>query len=371
MKAKRYYSLDQYNLGQRTVILALLLGIILGAFLGFLRNQSRSRSLQGQEQLASEVVVARQALSRVNARLSMLKDAFIDSHDNKEDAYALLEAMERRLEGGGGGEIAGLIGSDSRVSKAAGVVNSQPISTVGVSEMLSRVVGDSSLANLPVVNDDSPLSKKLKEVAINNEILVAVSNKNLAAPGFMLDMWIKSCQASGVKNYMVICLDDETERFVRSQNAPAYNMKDVIPTNHGTHNHAVSALKFRILERCLKLGYSVLMSDVDILVFEDPFKHLVRDSDIESMSDGFNEQTAYGYNDVFDDPSMGWSRYAHTMRIFVFNSGLFYVKATQGGLRAMVATAEWLETKGGWDQAVFNEVSPRRSHFGHLLATSR
>ena len=106
----------------------------------------------------------------------------------------------------------------------------------------------------------------------------------------------------------------------------------------------------------MNLGYSVLMSDVDILVLENPFDHLYRDSDVESMSDGYDAQTAYGYNDVFDDPKMGWSRYAHTMRIFVFNSGLFFVKASPGGLRAMVGTAEWLETKGGWDQAVFNEV---------------
>ena len=48
---------------------------------------------------------------------------------------------------------------------------------------------------LPVVDDSSDLAAKLREVSINNEILVAVSNKNLAAPGFMLDMWIRSVQA--------------------------------------------------------------------------------------------------------------------------------------------------------------------------------
>ena len=35
---------------------------------------------------------------------------------------------------------------------------------------------------------------------------------------------------------------------------------------------------------------------------------------------------ADGYNDVADDESMGWARYAHSMRIFVLNSGLFYLK---------------------------------------------
>ena len=41
---------------------------------------------------------------------------------------------------------------------------------------------------MPVVDDSSDLAAKLREVSINNEILVAVSNKNLAAPGFMLDI---------------------------------------------------------------------------------------------------------------------------------------------------------------------------------------
>ena len=43
---------------------------------------------------------------------------------------------------------------------------------------------------------------------------------------------------------------------------------------------------------------------------QDPFQHLYRDSDVEGMSDGFDERTAYGFIDGFDDPSMGWARYA-------------------------------------------------------------
>lgn len=39
-----------------------------------------------------------------------------------------------------------------------------------------------------------------------------------------------------------------------------------------------------------------------------------------------NPNTADGYNDVADDASMGWARYAHSMRVFVLNSGLFYIR---------------------------------------------
>lgn len=116
---------------------------------------------------------------------------------------------------------------------------------------------------------------------------------------------------------------------------------------------------------------------MDIVTLQNPFDHLHRDSDVEGMSDGWDNGTACeqprgasgrrcacqrtslqalrlelcalvvtrllcpappvpslrlalrptdGYNDVADDASMGWARYAHSMRIFVFNSGLFYLR---------------------------------------------
>lgn len=59
-------------------------------------------------------------------------------------------------------------------------------------------------------------------------------------------------------------------------------------------NHAVSGLKFRILRPMLHLGYSVLLSDVDIITLQNPFEFLARDCDVEGMSDGWDNATAYG-----------------------------------------------------------------------------
>jgi Nucleotide-diphospho-sugar transferase len=80
-----------------------------------------------------------------------------------------------------------------------------------------------------------------------------------------------------------------------------------------------AGLKFQILQEFLLLGYAVLLSDVDILTVQNPFHFLVRDADIEGMSDGWDAGKAYGYNDVFDSPEMGWSRYSHSMRVSVIN----------------------------------------------------
>ena len=59
-------------------------------------------------------------------------------------------------------------------------------------------------------------------------------------------------------------------------------------------NHAVSSLKFRVLRHFLRLGYAVFLSDVDIVTLQNPFPFLMRDSDVEGMSDGFDNGTAYG-----------------------------------------------------------------------------
>ena len=205
--------------------------------------------------------------------------------------------------------------------------------------------------------DDPEFAAFLRDVAVNNEILVAVSNINYARRGGMLDLWMDGVKRSGVRNAMVVALDEETKKNVEARGVKAYLFDMDIPESQRNNggNHAVSALKFRILKRFMRLGYSVLLSDVDIVTLRNPFDDLVRDSDVESMSDGYDDQTAYGWDDVFDDASMGWSRYAHTIRIFVFNSGLFYIRPTEATMELLDKVIDKVETTGGWDQALFNE----------------
>ena len=48
-------------------------------------------------------------------------------------------------------------------------------------------------------------------MAVNGEVLAAVSNSALITPDGsygMLRMWIDGCKRSGVKNFMVIAIDD-------------------------------------------------------------------------------------------------------------------------------------------------------------------
>ena len=116
------------------------------------------------------------------------------------------------------------------------------------------------------------------------------------------------------------------------------------------------------------LGYSVFLSDVDVAWLQNPFKLLARDSDVEGLSDGYDERTAYGYVDGIDDPSMGWSRYAQTIRIFVLNSGLFYMRASNRTVILMDQITEHLARNKDWDQTVFNEKIWYPSHGSYRSA---
>lgn len=144
------------------------------------------------------------------------------------------------------------------------------------------------------------LGSFLQKIAINNEVLVAISDKNYAFPGGMLDSWAKAVKRAGIQNAMVVALDDETRSNMEKIEMPAFRMDVAIPESQkdSGSNHAVSALKFRILTPFLELGYSVLLSDVDVVHLQNPFPHLVRDCDVEAMSDGWDRYTAYGFDDV-------------------------------------------------------------------------
>ena len=52
---------------------------------------------------------------------------------------------------------------------------------------------------------------------------------------------------------------------------------------------------------------------------------------------------------------MGWSRYAHSMRLFVLNSGFFYIRSTRNTIQLMDRITARLMPEKLWDQAVFNE----------------
>ncbi|KAL3639211.1 hypothetical protein CASFOL_017118 [Castilleja foliolosa] len=238
--------------------------------------------------------------------------------------------------------------SDAQFTSLCDPQKPGPFGTVKASRTNPSIIPDQTL--------NPRLAKILSKIAVKNELIVALANSNVQQ---ILQLWFTSIKKTGIPNYLVIALDSETFDFCVKNDVPVYQTgpdENIDSVGKTASSHAVSGLKFRVLREFLQMGYSVLLSDIDVVYIQNPFHHLHRDCDVESMSDGHNNMTAYGYDDVFDEPEMGWSRYAHTMRIWVYNSGFFYIRPTLPSIELLDRVADELaRNENAWDQAVFNE----------------
>ena len=62
------------------------------------------------------------------------------------------------------------------------------------------------------------------QVAVNNEVMIAISDMNYAMPNGMLTTWIECVKLAGVKNAMVIALDAHTKARAEAQGLAAFEM---------------------------------------------------------------------------------------------------------------------------------------------------
>lgn len=212
-----------------------------------------------------------------------------------------------------------------------------------------------------ISESNTPLSLLLQKIAPAQggrprEVLIAISNFNLVRGGH-LGLWLEGVKQAKISNYLVVAIDKELEEHLTANGHNVYHRDiSIDKSQEGTgDNHAISALKFKIILEFLELGWNVLLSDVDIVVVQNPFDHLWRDHDLEGMSDGFDDPTAYGRISGLDDPSMGWARYAQGTEHLNLNSGCFYLVANEHTKALMARVAARLAVERAWDQSVYNQ----------------
>jgi len=185
------------------------------------------------------------------------------------------------------------------------------------------------------------LCETVAQVAVRREVLAAVSNKNIF---HMLQLYVDGIQKGAkVPNAMVVALDEPTAEWCKARNVAHYT-KVLTSRTGSTDNHATSGLKFKVLVDFLTIGCSVLLSDVDVLWMTNPFPHLYRDADVEGMSDGWDEKTAFGHNAG-----------SGTVQLHARNSGMFFLLATRQSLAMVTRLARRMEHEGTWDQSAWNQ----------------
>ena len=202
----------------------------------------------------------------------------------------------------------------------------------------------------------------LRKTAVNREVMVAVANS--AAPG--LSAFLASVKKLNISNFMVVAIDQALADALKQQGVPHY-----FKPNSAQGNHKVSAQKFSLLRSFVAVGCSVLLTDTDVVYVRNPLPFLYRDADVESMTDGWDADTAFGWLDPLDDVSMGAQsplRRGHTLRAAALNSGLWFVQATHPVLSLMTVMEHRMATEDLWDQAGYNMELFLPTHDAHAGA---
>ena len=206
----------------------------------------------------------------------------------------------------------------------------------------------------------------VSRVAIGRAVMVAVANKNIAHDQY-LGRFADLVVAAKVPNFLVVALDNTTGAFLEKRGVAYYVRRLLTRTgadSSTTDNHATSALKFEILTELLSVGVSVLLSDVDVPVLQNPFLLLYRDSDVENMSDGWDDESVYGFVMMTELPADGGHGPLRSLRYETRNSGLMYVAATVEGLRTVRILATRMSKEAVWDQSAWNQETFRVAHRG-------
>ncbi|KAJ1419721.1 Nucleotide-diphospho-sugar transferase [Sesbania bispinosa] len=288
------------------IVVAVFIGILLGCIFAFFLPHGFFTSTSTSPILNHKMVSsACESPEQVNALKLDIDSAKEKNSELKKQVKGLMERLRLAEQGKGHAQEQFVVLGESHKAGPFGTVKALR-------------------TNPPVIPDESVnprLAKLLEEVAIYKELIVVLANSNVME---MLNLWVASTKRVGIPNYLVVALDDKIEEFCKSNDVPVYRRDP-----------------------------------------DQGVDSIAKSGDVESMSDGHNNMTAYGYNDVFDEPSMGWARYAHTMRIWVYNSGFFYIRPTIPSIELLDRVAQRLSNSKVWDQAVFNEELFFPSHPGY------
>ena len=184
---------------------------------------------------------------------------------------------------------------------------------------------------------------------------------------------------------LVLCMDETAYAAAKQTTAAAV----LLAATTADASPSVLSRKWAALGEILEAGAGVFWADVDAVLAADPFPLLAADSDVEALSEGWEEIFLRGHvmgaravaasallpvphllsrSLTFarhrspslagaDDPSMGWSRYCESMRAAMLSPSLMYLEPTapsrQLALLLAAQALQWPSAEGyAWGAGV-------------------
>ncbi|KAL0807413.1 hypothetical protein Bca101_099905 [Brassica carinata] len=222
-------------------------------------------------------------------------------------------------------------------------------------EKISACISRSKSRSLklePVKKDQAVSPLKLPYDLESLLPLVADKNRTvvLSVAGFsykdMLMSWVCRARRLAVPNFLVCALDDETYQFAILQGLPVF-FDPYAPKNISFNDchfgskcfQRVTKVKSRTVLRILKMGYNVLLSDVDVYWFRNPLPllHSFGPSVLVAQSDEYN--TTVPIN-----------------RPRRLNSGFYFARSDEPTMAAMEKVVKHAATSGLSEQPSFYDT---------------
>ena len=195
--------------------------------------------------------------------------------------------------------------------------------------------------------EDNQLTAELAgHYAEDNVIMVTWANHHYHD---FVRNWVLNVRKCKVSNFMVGAMDNELLEKLIEDEVPTFAMQSGMTTKDfgwGTENfHKMGRKKIELIHLFTKMGYDILVSDVDTVWMKNPMPYMAKfpAADILTSSDHL-AHTAKG--DSLEDPNVAWSP---------ANIGIMLLRHS-----AKELAKEWVEVLEKddkvWDQNAFNDL---------------
>ena len=177
-----------------------------------------------------------------------------------------------------------------------------------------------------------------------DHIIISIANHGFLD---MLKNWIKSLERLGIENYVVFALDKELFDELTALNINVLPFASDVPLSSGFSNWRTREFteivfcKILIVQKLLKMGFNVLLSDGDIIWLDDPMKYM-------SLDNGFDIQIQL---------NSGLFKVKTPIKILEYNTGFYLAKSNKKTIDFFEATTL---LPGRDDQDCFNKILRQR-----------
>ncbi|KAK9813171.1 hypothetical protein WJX72_010080 [[Myrmecia] bisecta] len=269
---------------------------------------------------------------------------------------AAAEHAAKGAEGGKGSES----GMSADVASMAAVLLAHDVD-VGVDEAPgSKVGGDApqpkaqAAGNLPQGWTGNAEDYKLTSELVGRyaeDKVVMVTWANFHYRDFVLN-WVEHVEGCGVSAYLVGAMDDQLLELLVEKGVHAFGMQSGLSLDDfgwGSKTfHKMGREKIRLIHTFNKMGFDILVSDVDTVWLQDPLPYVARASEADILT-----SSDHLANTVDDDSLEQWPQAGSAANI-----GIMLFRTTAAAL-----AEEWnqvLEADANvWDQNAFNDLFRR------------